>query len=300
MKIWLPRILLIPFVAFFGGSFGLLITHFFLMPKLGVHYSKWDYYSRISFWVMAAIAVLLFVLSWKKTDSRPARPDPARRSEMSRSTGVIPMLVILTGGVFIFIMFKGSLEDGARKQQPGYAAFQAADDLLMSRSQGVAHGNTPDAQGLANEFSLRLKEARKSGIESRGSPSIGSLTGGEFLTYCLLTRNSCVFMVHVPDLRNFAPEAKTFLADAAWRTALAITEPRQLGLQSVAVGFRGALMYDRVISGRLGSPENPASLRLADINGDTECQNFLQGYFAQPPPASSTVPPAPSVQPGSK
>lgn len=235
--------------------------------------------------------------SWKKSASQPA---PPRRSAMSLGSGYITATIVLTVGVFIFFVITGSRQEREQKQLPGYAAFHAADDLLMGRSLGVAHGNTPDAQGLANEFSLRLKEARKSGIESRDSPSIGSLTGGEFLTYCLLTRNSCVFMVHVPDLRNFSPEAKTFLADAAWRTALTITEPRQLGLHSIAVGFRGALMYDRVISGRLGSPENPASLRLADINGDTECQNFLQGYFAQPAPPPSTVPSAPRVQPASK
>ncbi len=149
----------------------------------------------------------------------------------------------------------------------------------MGSSKGIAHGNMADAQKLANEFSLRLKEARKMGIESRKSSSIASLTGGEFPTYCLLTRKSCVFMVHVPDLRNFSPEAKDFIAEAAWITAMTVIEPFKANLRDVAVGLRGALFYDRVVTGRLDATGNLASVRPGQVNGDTECQTFLQSRF---------------------
>jgi hypothetical protein len=295
MILWIKRIICLPFVAMFGVMLVAMPARL-LLPNLGVVADKVDTYARILAWIAAALAVWLYVRSWKKTDSQAAVPTP-RRSPTSMRSGFVWALVIVIGGPFIYAMFKGAGEDAARKQQPGYAAFQSADMLLIGKSNGIAHGNTPEAQALASEFSQRMKQARKLGIESRKSSSIISLTGGEFLTYCLLTQESCVFMVHVPDLRKFTPDAKDFIAEAAWFSALAITESRQSSLRNVCVGVRGALLYDRVICGRPGSPANAASLRLTKIDGNTESQEYLQGYFAQPAPASSTAAPAP---PGSK
>ena len=292
MVLWIKRIICLPFV----GMFGIMLVAMparLLLPNLGVMADKVDTYARILAWVAAALAVWLYVRSWKKADSQPDVSAPRKSSSMGK--GYVWALVIVIGGPLIYAMFKGAGEDAARKQQPGYAAFHSADLLLIGRSNGVAHGNNPEAQALASEFSQRMKQARKLGIESRKSSSIISLTGGEFLTYCLLTQESCVFMVHVPDLRKFTQDAKDFIAEAAWFSALAITESRQSSLRNVCVGVRGALLYDRVICGRPGSPANASSLRLTEIDGNTESQEYLHGYFAVSSPAASTAAPAPAA-----
>jgi hypothetical protein len=288
----LKRIICLPFVAIFGMMLVWLPARL-LLPGLGVALDKLDTYARILAWIAAAVAVWLYVRSWKKADSQPAVSAPSKSSSMGN--GYVWALVIVIGGPLIYAMFKGAGEDAARKQQPGYAAFQSADMLLTGKSNGIAHGNTPEAQALASEFSQRLKQARKLGIENRKSSSIVSLTGGEFLTYCLLTQENCIFMVHVPDLRKFTQDAKDFIAEAAWISAVAVTESRQSSLLSVCVGVRGALMYDRVIGGHPGSPANASSLRITELEGNNESQEFLQGFFAISSPAASTAAPAPSV-----
>lgn len=298
MQLWIQRIIILPFVALFSALFVAIIARV-LLPSLGFATDKFDPYARILAVVAMVVAVWLYVRSWKKGDLQ-AEKAPPRKPAVPLMTVLIWVLIIVVGGPLGYVSIQSSFKEGARKQQPGYKAFQVADDLLMGRSQGATHGNTPAAEALAREFSVRLKQARKLGIEARKSSSIVSLTGGEFLTYCLLTHDSCVFMVHVPDLRNFAPDAKDYIAEAAWITALAITEPSQANLRNVTVGLRGALLYDRVIAGRAGSPTNSASLQYADIDDNVECRSFLQGYFAMPPPVSSAASPASNLQPSSK
>ena len=42
-----------------------------------------------------------------------------------------------------------------------------------------------------------------------------SLSQGHFITYCSLTPERCAFIVHVPELRNFAPDAQVTLGEMA-------------------------------------------------------------------------------------
>jgi hypothetical protein len=291
---WIKRIICIFFIVWFGALL-FALPAMFLLPTLGMK----EGYVRICVAILALMTpitgVWLYVRTWKKTDARPS--SEPKRSELSMRNGLFTALALLVGVPFAYFRFKDTTEEMTRQQQPGHDAFRKADLLLTGRSEGTAHGNTPEAQALAAEFSLYLKQARKLGIESRKSTSIISLTGGEFLTYCSLTQDNCVFMVHVPDLRNFSREAKDYIADSAWFSALAVTEPRQAALKSVCVGVRGVLMYDRVISGQPGSPARASLLRRIEVDGDDECQEFLQGYFApRPPAATQTTPVPPTVK----
>lgn len=298
MVLWIKRIICILGIVWVSAML-VVLTTFVLLPIAGIHVDKANIFARAMVFVAPIVGVWLYVRGWRKVDVSQPPPVP-KRSERSIGSGLIWVIVIVVGVPFAYFSVKDSLRGRARQQQPGYAEFRSADMLLMGRSRGGTHGNTPEAEALAAEFSVRLKQARNLGVESRKSSAIISLTGGEFLTYCLLTKDSCVFMVHVPDLRNFSKEAKDFMADAAWVTALAATEQRKATLQKVVVGIRGVLLYDRVISGRAGSPQDSASLRVGEIDDSTECQSFLQGFFAPSAPTSSTVAQPPGVQPSSK
>ncbi len=285
------RIIVLLFVIPFSALLAGMVTAFFVQPALGVELGKQGAYPLIVILVGTVGAIWLYVRSWKKPDVQAATPLPPR-SPTSMRSGFVWALIIVVGGPIFYVMVRSSWKDAEQRRQPGHAAFQAANTLLTGASQGNAHGNTAAAQELASAFSSRLKEARNLGIESRTSTSIVSLTRGEFLTYCLLTKDSCVFMVHVPDLRNFSPEAKNFIADAAWIVAQDTTEPLKAELRSITVGLRGALLYGRVISGSASSSGKSAFSRHTDINDDTACRSYLQGYFAPPPRISPSSMPA--------
>jgi hypothetical protein len=144
----------------------------------------------------------------------------------------------------------------SRERMASRRAFEDADSLIISSRQGIAHGNSEQAKAMAEAFSKALKAARSMGVEKSGSTSIVSLTKGQFPTYCLLTPQRCVFMVHVPDLRHFSSEAKEFVADAGWMIANKLVDQAGMKPSAVLVGLRGSLLYDRVVIGRIGSTES--------------------------------------------
>ena len=64
MVLWIKRIICLPFV----GMFGIMLVAMparLLLPNLGVMADKVDTYARILAWVAAALAVWLYVRSWK-------------------------------------------------------------------------------------------------------------------------------------------------------------------------------------------------------------------------------------------
>jgi hypothetical protein len=131
---------------------------------------------------------------------------------------------------------------------PGGAEFENANSLLTSARNGVAHGNTTEAKALAEKFSVLIKEYREAGIEQAKKKSSLSLTKGQFLTYCHILDDTCVFLVHVPDLRKFNSEAKEFMCTAAWHTANLVLADQKLP-KRLAVGVRGAVLYEEFITG---------------------------------------------------
>ncbi|MCF7788767.1 MAG: hypothetical protein K9N47_21765 [Prosthecobacter sp.] len=253
-----------------------VVIMFVVLPSLGVVETKSGRYIELALLlVMLVGSTWLYVRSWKKPDGQSAPP----RSSTSMRSGFILALAMVIGVPFYYLKYKSSREDAALQQRPGHAAFLAANDLVAGSSQGIAHGNSPEAQELAKALSSRLKEAREMGIDSRKSAPIVSLTHGQFLTYCLLTKDSCVFMVHVPELRKYSSEAKDFITKAAWVAALDITQPHQADLRKLAVGLRGVLLYDRVAAAHLNPAEDQPSIKPGYVIGDTECRKFLQGFF---------------------
>ncbi len=276
----------IPFGAIIAAAAMLGIV----LPSLDVGSYEQNAYPYIAAFIFVLVGTVgaykIYIRSWKKADVQSVPP----RSSTSMRSGFAWALVIVIGVPFYYVSFRSSREKRELMAQPGHAAFLDANNLLVGGSQGIAHGNNPAAQELAKALSSRLKEAREMGIESRKSAPIVSLTRGEFITYCLLTKESCVFMVHVPDLRKFSPEAKDFITEEAWLAALAITKPHKADLRKLAVGLRGALLYDRVASGNLDTSENSAYPKPGYVFGDTECRHFLQGFFASLSPKLDTSP----------
>jgi hypothetical protein len=161
----------------------------------------------------------------------------------------------------------------------GTAAFQEANEQLTGVSQGQAHGNTAEAKELAVAFSDALLKFRKIGIEPSNRSSTFSLTKGYFLTYCLLTEQHCIFMVHVPELKNYSENAKSLIADVGWGAAMKLMQATHHRPGTVAVGMRGAFQYDRVIIGRGETAEGKGGVVERTLHGDTDCRTELAVQF---------------------
>jgi hypothetical protein len=150
------------------------------------------------------------------------------------------------------------LPEGKALAAPGRAEFDKANSLVTSNRNGAAHGNTPAAKELAKKFSMVIQEYRNAGVEKAKKKSSVSLTDGQFLTYCHLREEDCVFLVHVPDLRKFNREAKEFICTAAWHTANLVLADQPKLPNRLAVGVRGAMLYEEFIIGSaVGESEAP-------------------------------------------
>jgi hypothetical protein len=285
MNVWFTRLVL-SFVVFCVTVLATILAARLLMPMAG---HKFDLdLARKAGWALSPLFIFLYSRTWKKSDFQQtvAAAAPAPKTNLSLISKVKWGFGIAFAAWFFFSVIQSSLKDVQRTRQPGSDAFHQANLLIMGSKNGITHGNTPEAKEMAGELSSRLKVARQRGIEARKSAAIVSLTGGEFLTYCHLTDERCVFLVHVPDLRKFSVDAKDYIADAALSTAMDIAADSGVQPRTVAVGIRGVLAYDRALTANL-SGGGKASLRSGSAKGDDDCKSLLQSHFS--PPAAAKL-----------
>jgi hypothetical protein len=122
-----------------------------------------------------------------------------------------------------------------------------------------------------------------------------SLSNNQFLTFCELTDTHCAVLVHVPELRRFSTDAMNSLGELAWVSAQAALQNHAAGKpgMSLAVGMRGAIIYDRVLLGsdQPGETYEPASL-VETVTGSRNRERLYQ-YFRPQTISSSTGQPNP-------
>lgn len=194
------------------------------------------------------------------------RPQPAKvRARRPLVLGcTFAAVLALAAGAFVahrLVEMYRYLREHPTERSPGEIAFRRANRLIISGHGRVAFGNTPDAVRLAENFSKELKAVRAEAFtEGEGKSDLfTALTKSEFQTYCLVSSDACVFLVHVPELRRFSPGAKELMGDLAWGTAQRIVHtggpspPARL-----AVGVKGELSYDPILIGRFVS--NPSTM----------------------------------------
>ncbi len=286
METWIKRIALI-FAVFCGTVLTTIIVASVLMPRLGLEYSLDS--ARKAGWALSPFFIWLYVRTWKRNDSVSAIPTVAGQRLSLGST--LRWTVGATLGIGLGIAALQSWSNKSevvRQPKPETKAFHEANLLITSSRHGTHHGNTSQAKELAGEFSSLLKLARQQGVEARKSAAVISATGGEFLTFCHMTDDHCLFLVHVPDLRKFSVGAKDYIADAALKTAVALASKGGMRPADVAVGIRGALLYDRALTANLDGNTLVSSRPASQVKGNDECTSFLAGYF-KPPAVSKTA-----------
>ena len=135
------------------------------------------------------------------------------------------------------------------------ARLKAAEGKINSDSDGIAHGNSPEAKALAEKYATTMKTLREE-FFTKGKKGI-SLSGGNFITYCELHDGRCVFITHVPQYRKFTGDAKDSLAEIAWEAAQETVSDTLHEGDDLGVGLKGVVLYGSVMVGQVTSIGGP-------------------------------------------
>jgi acyl carrier protein len=190
--------------------------------------------------------------------SIPAQAPPPLPKKKGR--GTLGKILVAVGAVCVaFVVFQVALfvlalalGKAPRSRVPGEAEFREANRQIIRNTGSLGFGNNPEAVSLARNYSKGLKVLRQT-LFTEGNKDAYSISKGEFLTYCRLNTDSCVFLVHVPELRRFTEEAKKSMSELAWANAQSVLEGRSNSPQAtLVVGVRGAVLYESIM---IGSPE---------------------------------------------
>lgn len=196
--------------------------------------------------------------------------------------GYTLLLLSLVSVPFYFKML------GEPKQDPLRAALNAAESKVFSDNDGVASGNGLNAEAMASQFATAMKNFREQAITK--SKSTFKLSGGNFVTHCEFHPGRCVFIVHVPELRNYTDDAKELMATTAWQVANQIASERMNDGDALGVGMRGALLYSDVMVGKVSrSGGGPAT--------HTKDNDDLLPFFDPLPSATPIAPVSPTDEP---
>lgn len=177
---------------------------------------------------------------------------------------------------------QGNGENSEKSAQigSGEAGFEAANRQIMIKTGSAARGNSEAAIRLAEKFSEEIHTLREAFFTKRKRKPLVSLSSGQFLTYCRLDDQACVFLVHVPDLRKFTKQAKSDLADLAWATAQQVARanlenpPRKL-----ALGLRGVILYDTTMTGKLQAEDELEADGIEARRSGSGSEELLYSFF---------------------
>ena len=165
--------------------------------------------------------------------------------------------------VFRVVQFAIHVKDHPVKREAGVEELSQAVKLIMGSSRGVAHGNNAEARKYAEELSRKMQDFRQTLFEGGNPKSIDMqlLTKGEFLVFCQLNRDSCAFLIHVPEMRRYTDSAKESIAELAYVAASRILDSAEKrDIHKLAVATRGSILYDTLFIGDYKfESENPLS-----------------------------------------
>ena len=142
-------------------------------------------------------------------------------------------------------------------------ALREAESFIRSDTNGIANGNSPLAIELAKQFSDAMKELREEGFEAAEEGI--DITDGEFLTYCELHEDGCLFLTQAPMLRKFADDAKDTLGELSWKTAQELTQDVLEPDAKLGVGMKGMLVYGQIRVGEHQDINIPINTNNRDV-----------------------------------
>lgn len=171
----------------------------------------------------------------------------------------------------------GSNTSETRSPVVASAGFPAANKQININHGTVAFGNSPQAVVIAQEFATIMRPLSK----ENGKSSRFSATKNEFLTHCELRDDRCAIIVHVPELRKYSAADQEKIGHLAWATAQAALA-KNAGMKpgmKLAVGLRGAFLYDRVLLGTQFTDAKDKNLGLTETITSSEPEKALHAFF---------------------
>lgn len=164
------------------------------------------------------------------------------------------LIALVSVGALFFLGIAGIFLLGmwAEKQpmQAGAKELLAVHSALTFYHDDAALGSDDQARAVSKQYSLAMRMAREAFFTGTDSKNM-SFSKGEFITYCSLQLpHRCAIVVHVPQLRNYAPDAKLEMAQMAWRMAVGVLQDQKIEVQELAVGIRGSLDYGQILVGK--------------------------------------------------
>lgn len=179
----------------------------------------------------------------------PQRADALLRQRPKRPTGGLWVLRGLIATPLILIvmtilsLFSAGVKSSAEQAKlPGYQAYESANQYIGRPSTTEGNGNTPTAKSAGSACASMMQ----AWLDSASSDSPKNVT-----TWCELHPERVLFLVRVPDLRQYHDDAKDEICHAAWFAAQVAA--RELELTSdaeIAVAVRGLALYDRMMTGQ--------------------------------------------------
>ena len=231
----------------------------------------------------------------------PARGRRVVKVAAAKSSGggimkwVIILLVVgLAAGVAKVMM---------KPKPPGYEALKEAEAALTSgKTRGS--GDSPSERKAATVMAETAEALRSAGIGT-GSTKFGrgksgllrraaaGLDADGFTAVCSVRGDTAVFLLHVPDLRKFADDAKEAMGKMAWFAARAgwaeLPEPRPA---RICAAIKGIASYDRAVDGLATIPvlDEDAEITIdmlgsgiqRTVTGVSDTLEKVSGYFQQP------------------
>ena len=260
------------------SSLVVAVLSFFLVIVLG----KWSVVGYLA-------AVVLGISALVKSRHAPSATLTRAISALGIGCAALPLaFAVVFSGLALLL---ATVPLGGSARDSGADAFDRANEKLFAYDSEEAFGNNPEAKALAVRFAGIMRVMEKIAFTGGRKDDTASLTKGHFLTHCEMREGKITFLVHVPELKNYAPDARKGLLDLAWTSANVVTEGVRSGRDvTLAVGLRGILLYGASAVGR-----PPADPVLALDGGHTD---RLRPFFTGPEwpsvPQSSTTPaPAP-------
>jgi hypothetical protein len=135
-----------------------------------------------------------------------------------------------------------------RPKEPGEAELWEAEQFVLAFEDAEAKGNSSEATEFAENFARSFRAVRHLYF-TEGKPGARSFTKGRFLTYCFLTEDSLALIIHVPELRRYADDAKLTLSELAWRQATSAAVLEHPSVSKLAIGLKGSLNYSAIMTG---------------------------------------------------
>jgi hypothetical protein len=257
-------------------------------------------------WGIISIVVTPFLLVSNIAEYTSAIRSPELRNAPSSGNGhkaiatmvAVSALAVLAVSALVvgLALLVGSASGSRRAGAAAAAGLREAEAKILVYEGQAAHGNTPDAQRYAAAYSERMALVRGIAFTGGRDENASSLTEERFLTYCELRQGKICFLVHVPELRSYAANAREALARIAWTLAQQTVESRSdAATLRLGVGLRGLLLYGVVMTGTAQGPMPP----VRDIHAPLEA--FFTGPLAPSEGAGRladrTAPTPPTAEP---